>query len=193
MDSTENYGSIIRILRKRSGYSIQNAAKMIQKSAGWLCEVENSVGTSRLSPSEFDRVVDLLGGSKDRHMFKTWIAGMKNQDRVSKIFDGAVLKFIRIKKGLSLTAGARMVGISKGYLSKLETGIAPITLERRNQIMRVYGYSLSSFKNWGTDPNRSKAVPNSFKFEILLHSISPEAADKIFQTALDNQQRQQSA
>ncbi len=185
MASNENYGTIIRILRRRSGLSVQKTAKMISKSAGWLCEVENSVGTCRLREAEFDRIVELLGGSKDRPMFKTWIAGLKNQERSSKVFDGAVLKFIRIKKGWNLTEAARNAGLSKGYLSKLETGLAPITLERRNELMVAYGYSPSSFKNLSTDPVRSKAVPNRFKFKILLQQIPNEQADEIFQSALE--------
>lgn len=186
MDSSENYGIIIRHLRKRSGLSVQKTAKLLGKSAGWICEIENGVGTCRLRPTEFDRAVELLGGSKERHMFKTWIAGLKNQERASKVFDGAVLKFIRIKKGLSLTAAAQKVGISKGYLSKLETGLAAIRLERRNELMHAYGYSPSSFKNLSTDPVRSKAVPNSYKFEILRHQMTDAQAEEFFQPVIQS-------
>src|SRR4030067_3557303 len=135
MDSLDNHGIILRELRKRSGLSIQNAAQMIQKSAGWLCEVENADGTCRLLPSEFDRIIRILGGSDERHMFKTWIANYKNQEKISKFYDGAVIKFIRMKKGFSLSQAAPKVGLSKGYLSKLETGVAPMTLERGCQRM----------------------------------------------------------
>lgn len=193
MDALENHGPLLRELRKRAGISLQNLADKIGRSSGWLSEVENGVGTSRLSSREFDRIVDVLGFTNDRHLFKTWMAGLKNQERASKVFDGAVLKFIRIKKGFSLTAAAKKVGLSKSYLSKLETGSVPMTLERRNELMVAYGYSPSSFKNLSTDPVRSNAVPNSFKFEILLQLITPEAADEIFRAALDNYQRKQSA
>lgn len=193
MDALESHGTLLRELRKRAGISLQILADKIGRSSGWLSEVENDVGTSRLSSREFDRIVDVLGFTKDRHLFKTWMAGLKNQERASKVFDGAVLKFIRIKKGLSLAEAAQKVGLSKGYLSKLETGVVPITLDRRNRLMVAYGYSPSSFKNLSTDPVRSKAVPSSFKFEILLQNISPDAAERIFQAALDEYQRQQSA
>lgn len=193
MNHLENHGIILRTLRKRKDLSIQKAAKMIGKSPGWLCEVETGGGTCRLSPSEFDRIVDLLGGSKERAMFKTWIANFKNQQKISKVYDGAILKFIRLKKGFSLTTASAKLGLSKGYLSKLENGLMPISLDRRIEMMKAYGYSPSSFKNLSTDPVRSKAVPNSFKFEILLQNISSEAAEAIFSAALNNYQRQLSA
>ena len=190
MDQLENHGPLLRALRKRAGISLQILSDKIGRSSGWLSEVENGVGTSRLSSREFDRIVDVLGFTKDRHLFKTWMAGLKNQERSSKDFDGAVLKFIRIKKGLSLRAAALKASVSPGYLCKVEKGKMPVTLHIRNQLMLAYGYSPSSFKNLSTDPVRSKAVPVSFKFDILLQHITPEAADEIFAAALDNYQRQ---
>jgi transcriptional regulator with XRE-family HTH domain len=184
MNSNENYGMIIRLLRRRCGLSIQNAAEKIGRSAGWLCEVENGAGTCRLTSEEFDRIVELLGGSGERYLFKTWVAGLRNQARVSKIYDGAVLKYIRLKRGLSLTTAARLAGLSKGYLSKLETGGAEVKVERRNELMRVYGYSPSSFKNLSTDPARSAVVPDRFKFQILLQTVSMQNAEQIYQEAI---------
>ena len=189
MDQLENHGPLLRELRARAGISLQILADKIGRSSGWLSEVENGVGTCRLSSREFDRIVDALGFTKDRHLFKTWMAGLKNQDRSSKDFDGAVLKFIRVKKGLSLRDAASNAGVSPGYLCKVEKGKMPVTLNVRNQLMIAYGYSPSSFKNLSTDPVRSKAVPVSFKFDILLQHITPEAADAIFAAALDNYQR----
>lgn len=193
METLENHGPLLRELRARAGISLQKLAETIGRSAGWLSEIENGVGTCRLSSREFDRIVDTLGFSKDRHLFKTWMAGLKNQDRSSKEFDGAILKFIRLKKELSLREAASIAGVSPGYLCKVEKGKMPVTLNIRNQLMVAYGYSPSSFKNLSSDPARSKAVPVSYKFDILLQHISPEAADAIFSAALENYQRQQGA
>lgn len=184
MDSLENHGIILRELRRRSEFSVQKAAQMIQKSTGWLSEVETGGGTCRLTSSEFERILKILGGTNFRPMFKTWIANHKNQEKVSKVFDGAVLRYIRVKKGFSLTAAAKQMGFSKGYLSRLETGASPMTLKLRNKIMKVYGYSPSSFKNLSTDPVRSKVVPSKYKFDIFLRALSPEEAEIIFQTTL---------
>ena len=103
-------------------------------------------------------------------MFKTWAATYKNRDRTAKAYDGAVLRFIRLKKGYDL-AKASKLGLSLSYISKIETGAKPVSLEMRNQIMTGYGYSPSSFKNLSTDPVRSKAVPCQLKVEILLHAL----------------------
>lgn len=186
MESLENHGLIIRELRTNLQLSIHKAAGLIEKSAGWLCEIENGKRRSRLSSNEFNRIVEILGGSNQKHLFKTWVASQKNLERNSKIFDGAVLKFIRLKKEFSLSNASKMVEISKGYLSKLETGKAPLTFERRNQIMRAYGYSPSSFKNLATDPVRSKAVPSRFKFQIILQKISSAEAESLFATLIEN-------
>lgn len=59
-----NYGLILKQLRNMSGDSLKSAAKKIGKSVGWLSEVENGRGLSRLKPTEFERIVKLFGGDK---------------------------------------------------------------------------------------------------------------------------------
>jgi transcriptional regulator with XRE-family HTH domain len=186
MDLLENHGIIIRELRTRAGFSVQKTAKMIQKSAGWLSEIESGRGTCRLTSTDFEHVIGILKGTSYRPMFKTWIANHKNQEKISKAFDGAVLKHIRSKKerGLTLTAAAKQVGISKGYLSRLEKGACPMTLKLRIKIMKAYGYNPSSFKNLSSDPVRSKAVPTKYKFDIFLRTLTSEEAEKLFQQVL---------
>ena len=185
MERNSKEGLILRHLRRRIGFSLQKAAALIGKSSGWLSEVENGCGTCRISEDEFNRLVDLLGGSGDRHQFKTWIAAQRNQElRSNRVFDGAVLKHIRVNEGISLKEAAAKLGISKSYLSRLENGACPVSIERRDEMMRAYGYAPSSFKNLSTDPVRSKAVPSRFKFEILLQNLSAEEADRIFQDVL---------
>jgi transcriptional regulator with XRE-family HTH domain len=94
----ENYGVIIRHLRALARMSVRETAQKIQRSIGWLSEIENNSGTARLTESEFDRIVELLEGNKHKAMFRTWVATYKNRERLDKTFDGAVLKFIRIKE-----------------------------------------------------------------------------------------------
>ncbi len=184
MDSLENHGIILRELRRLAELSVQQAAIKIGKSSGWLCEVETGSGRCRLKSSEFDRIVQILDGVQYRSMFRTWVANHKNAERVDKTFDGAILKFIRRKKELSLQTAARLAGVSCGYLCKLENGTKPTSLDLRNRIMTAYGYSPSSFKNFATDPVRSKAVPKEFKFKILKHVLSNEKLDEIYSSAL---------
>ena len=58
----ESYGLIIRHLRLLAGLSVRNTAEKINRSIGWLSEIENSCGTARLTEKEFNRITDLLGG-----------------------------------------------------------------------------------------------------------------------------------
>lgn len=186
MDSLENSGIILRQLRKIAGLSVQNAAQLIGRSSGWLWEIESGSGRCRLTPEEFEKIVQALNGSKHRPMFRTWVANHKNLERIDKTFDGAVLKFIRKKKDITLKQAAKLTGLSCGYLSKMESGSKPIQLEMRNKIMKAYGYSPSSFKNLATDPVRSKAVPKEYKFKIISQILNSEKLDEIYSLALSH-------
>ena len=179
----ENHGLIIRHLRLLAGLSVQLTAEKIGRSKGWISEIENNTGNCKLTESEFNRIVEALEGTKHRSMFKTWAATYKNRDRTAKTYDGAVLRFIRLKKGYDLAAASKLVGLSLSYISKIETGAKPVTLEMRNQIMTSYGYSPSSFKNLSTDPIRSKVVPCQLKLEVLLHALQPEQIESVFNYA----------
>ena len=179
----ESYGVIIQQLRTLAGLSVQNTAKKIGRSKGWLSEVENNSGNSRISELEFNRIVDILNGTKHRPMFKTWAATAKNRDQVARTFDGAVLKYIRIKKEITLLKASKLTRLSVAYISKLETGVKSVSLEIRNSIMRAYGYSPSSFKNLSTDPTRSKVVPVRFKLEILLNVLDIKDLNEVFKFA----------
>lgn len=183
MNDFENYGYIVKCLRKHSGLSVRMFADKIGRSTGWISEVENGVGTARLSDREFNRIVNVLDGTKHREMFRTWVANRNNADRVDRTFDGAVLKYIRKKKGLSIVDAARAAQISKGHLSKLERGLKPFTGELRKQLMLAYGYNPSSFKNLTSDPIRARAVPLVYKLEILLSQMSEMQIENVFEFA----------
>ena len=125
----ENYGLIIRHLRRLAGLSVQLTAKKIGRSNGWISEVENNTGNCKLTESEFNRIVELLDGTRYKSMFKTWVATYKNRDETAKTYDGAVLRFIRLKKGFDLATASKLVGLSLSYLSKIETGAKPVALK----------------------------------------------------------------
>lgn len=188
MSQLENHGLIIRQLRLLKGLSVRNAAIHIGKSIGWLSEIENSIGTARLRESEFHRIVDLLDGKDHRPMFRTWVANHKNLSRINHTMDGAVLKFIRKKKELTLIEAATKIGLSAPYVCCLETGRKPINLRLRNKILAAYGYSPASFKNFSTDPARSKVVPKSYKLKILMQTLSSERLEEIFNLTLPKNQ-----
>lgn len=176
----ENHGLIIRELRKLQGLSVRKAAQKLNRGLGWLSEIENCKGTARLTEDEFDRIVTALDGSRHKNMFRTWVASHLHEERINKTFDGAVLKFIRVKKGLDLQRASELAEISRGYLCKLENGSKPMTLQLRYRIMRAYGYNPKSFKNLATDPVRSKVVPLAYKFKIWLSTLTPEQTEAFY-------------
>jgi transcriptional regulator with XRE-family HTH domain len=183
MDDLENYGFILKCLREHSGLSVRAMAGKIGRSTGWLSEVENGKGLARLPAREFERIVNQVDGAKHRAMFRTWVANHKNAQRVDRTFDGAVLKYIRKKKGLKLEDAAKSSGLSAARLSKLERGVRPLTPELRKRLMLGYGYNPSSFKNLATDPVRSASVPLAYKLEILLGRMAPEQIENVFKYA----------
>ncbi|MCC7405285.1 MAG: helix-turn-helix transcriptional regulator, partial [Bdellovibrionales bacterium] len=99
-------------MRKTQGLSLQQAAEKLNRSAGWLSEVENSRGRSTIDREEFERVIGLLNGDKHRDMFRTWISNQLNLERVDRTFDGAVLKHVRLKQELRLKEAAKKLGMS---------------------------------------------------------------------------------
>jgi len=184
MNPLENHGLIIRKLRKLRGLNVRNAAENIGRSIGWLSEIENGTGTARLTEMEFDRIVTALDGSHHKAMFRTWVATYKKEEDIDKTFEGAVLRHIRLKKEFTLLDASLLTGLSRGYLCNLEMGRKPMTLKIRNQILKSYGYMPKSFKNFATDPVRSKVVPLAYKFKIWLHSLSPEQAENFYSQTL---------
>jgi transcriptional regulator with XRE-family HTH domain len=193
VDTTRHYGLIIKHLREHSGLSVRKLADKIDRSIGWISEIENELGTSRLTDAEFQRIVNILDGGKYRDMFRTWVANHKNSERTDRTFDGAVLKFIRIKKLLKLKDAAGLTGLSSASISKIESGHFIVTTELRNKIMIAYGYSPSSFKNLSTDPVRSKVVPLIYKLEILLKRMSESEIEELYKFAREIKANNQSS
>ncbi len=175
----ENYGIIIRHLRGLAALSVRECALKIGRSTGWLSEIENQSGTARLSESEFNRIVDALEGRQRRTEFKTWVANQRNEARTIRTFEGAVLKFVRKRKGLTLRQASSRIGMSPSRLSKLETGLRPVTLGIRKKIMLAYSCSPSSFKNFLGSSHRIKVVPVIFKIKIALAQFDQHGLEDI--------------
>ena len=124
-------GVILRKLRIINRLTIKEASKKIGKSAGWISEAENAKGATRIYPDELARVLKAYGGDGYRKQFGAWVRA----ERVSKIaseeisFDGAVLKYLRLKVGFNLQQASKRADISSAYLSYLENGQKRLTLK----------------------------------------------------------------
>lgn len=182
-NGSDGYGIILKQLRLKANLNLKECAIKINKSAGWICEVENGRGLSRVNEFEFERIIEALDGSKYRKMFMTWVAVSKNKQNTDRTLDGAVMKHIRLKKRLRLKEASLAVGVSVSRLSQIERGIIPMSFELKNKLMVGYGYTPSSFKNFSKDPLRAKAVPTKFKLEILIKSFTDHQVEELFMAA----------
>jgi transcriptional regulator with XRE-family HTH domain len=187
----EHQGVVLRKLRLLNGFSVKQASKKVGRGVGWISEVENGRGSSRLTPAEFERVVAIYAGEKYRKQFSLWIANAHKATRGDEkmSFDGAVLKYVRTKAGLSLMEAAKELELDKGNLSRIEHGIYPVSSDLRDRMMRVYGYSPASFKNFASEDKRAKSVPVMFKLEILLNRMSDKAIEALFFSAVQIHQQ----
>lgn len=181
MKDNLNYGVILKQLRKHLGLTLAEFSKRIGRSKGWLSEIENGTGRCLIPDEEFKRIVEVVDAEKLRPMFRTWAANHKKFEKVDRSLEGAVLKYVRKKKGLKLAEVAELVGLTSGQLSKVENGRQEPTVELRKKVLEVCGYSPSSFKNLYADPVRSKAVPFRYKLEIILQKLPEEKFEEVFE------------
>ncbi len=181
-----HYGVILRQLRILNKLPIKEAAARIGKSAGWLSEIESSKGSARIHPQEFERIVAAYGGEAHRKQFGIWAARAHKPESASNevSFGGAVLKYLRKKADMPLDAAAKEVGLSACYLSCIETGSKPLPPPLRDKLMRIYGYSPSSFKNFTTEDKRAKNIPVRYKLAVLLKRMDDPKIEKVLGFAL---------
>lgn len=176
-----HYGVVLRQLRILKKLPIKEAARRIERSAGWLSEIENSKGSARIHPAEFERIVAAYEGEPYRKQFGIWAARSHKQDApiLDASFGGAVLKFLRKKAKMPLREAAEEVGLSACYISCIETGSKPLSQPMRDKLMRIYGYSPASFKNFTTEDKRSKNVPVRYKLALLLRQLDEARIEKV--------------
>jgi transcriptional regulator with XRE-family HTH domain len=183
----ENYGVILRKLRELKKLPIKQAAKHLGRSAGWLSEVENGRGNARLSPREFERIVDAFDGEVYRKQFGLWVAKSKSPTSLSSEvvnMNGAILKYLRKKAKMTLAQAGEKVGLSGRTISAMELGKRRIKPDLKDQLTRVYGYSPSSFKNFTTEDKRSKSIPAHYKLGILLKKMDETKIENMLAYAL---------
>ena len=185
-----HYGVILRKLRELNRLPLKQAAKRIERSAGWLSEIENGKGAARIHPQEFERIVAVYDGEIYRKQFGIWVAQANKPAASPKEvqFTGPVLRYLREKLNLSLVGAASQAGVSASYLSYLETGVKPLRNSLRDRLMRLYGYSPASFKNFTTEDKRSKNIPTRYKLGVLLRHLNETEIEKVFAFALTQSQ-----
>lgn len=178
----DHFGIILRKIRTDNALTLKQAATLIQRSTGWLSELESGKPSAKCSQQEFERVVAAYGVKYDPRNYSHLLRSTSESNSENEvILDGAILKYLRTKSGSSLSEAAEKNSFSKGYLSKLENGSKPISKELRDQLLNSYGYKPSSFKNFSTKDKRSEKVPVTYKLNILLHSMTQNQVTQLFQ------------
>lgn len=182
----QQYGVVLKKLRLINQLTIKQAAKHIGRSSGWLSGIENHQSQARLMPEEFERIVQAYGGEAHRRKFGVWVAKAEGRAWTPRhSFGGSVLKYLRKKAGMSLKEVSFQMGLSTGYLSDLENGKRALADSLRDRLMRVYGYSPSSFKNFASEDKRAGNIPPRYKLQALLHSLDDSKVEELFRTALN--------
>lgn len=181
-------GVILKKLRQINKLNLKQAAQKLGRSAGWLSEVENEKGFSRIKPEEFERIVAIYGGEPYRKQFGGWIARSKVGEQKSKTlcFDGSILKYLRNKARLSLRQVSHSSQLSIGHLADIENGHRQASLELRNRLLGIYGYSPASFRNFTSEDKRAANIPIRHKLSIALRQLSDSDIERVFSFAMEN-------
>ena len=177
---------ILKKLREQNKLTLDEAAKLIGKSKGWLSEIENNKGRSVLRPKDYGRIYALYNGDKYKRYFGSWVKKVINENKSqSTTLDGAIYKFLRCHKAkLSLDCASRNIGVSKGYLSKVENGQKQPNKKLKESILKAYEYSPSSWKNFATHGPREKSIPVKYKLNILLKNLKESEFLKVMEFIL---------
>ncbi len=177
-----HYGIILRKLRELNSFTVKQAAKKIGRSSGWISQIENGKGLARLAQDEFERIVTAYNGEPYRKQFGAWIARSKiKESTVDDInFDGSILKYLRRKANLTLEVASKKAEISFGHLSDLENGEKRISENLKNRLLKIYGYSSASFRNFTGEDKRANNIPVRYKLDILLRKLNSTDVEKVF-------------
>ncbi|MFZ4403014.1 MAG: transcriptional regulator [Pseudobdellovibrionaceae bacterium] len=178
-----HYGVILKKLRELKKLTIKQAARQIERSAGWISEIENGKGAARLNEIEFERIVKIYDGEPYRKQFGGWITRSKLALTPSKeiSFDGSILKYLRTKAKMTLAEASTKVGVSYGHLSDIENGEKGLSDELKNRLMIIYGYSPASFRNFTDQDKRANKIPTQFKLDVLLRKLNESEIEKVFE------------
>ena len=181
-----NRGIILLRLRKMNNETLKNVAKRMKKSAGWLSEIEQGRGKARLNDAEFMRIIKIYDGEKHKSKFGSWVTKKTKRHRKTIIcVDGAVFRYLRKKKGYSLEEASSLLKVSTSHLCNMEAGKRTINQKWRIKLLRTYGYSEGSFKNFSTADKRSKSIPPEYKLQIILGIMSNELKEQLLLHALN--------
>ena len=178
-----HYGVILQKLRELNKLTIKQAAQQINRSVGWISQIENGKAAARLNAIEFERIVKVYNGEPYRKQFGGWItrAKLAPPPSIEISFDGSILKYLRTKAKMTLSEASTKVGVSYGHLSDIENGQKGLSDELKNRLVKAYGYSPASFRNFTSEDKRAKNIPTQYKLEVLLKKLDESEIETVFE------------
>ena len=84
---------------------------------------------------------------------------------------GKKIKSLRIEKGMNQGTFAKMLGVSIGYVSQVESGDKCFNLKRLEEVSKIFGKPVAYFVE-GANIDDRKAMEEEVEF--LLRRISPD-------------------
>ncbi len=178
-----NYSVIIKKIRTDKKLTLRQAAKIINRSSGWLSEVENCKQRSVFTQQEFKRIASCYEAENELRKYQLWASTQKHKQEKRSWYEGAIFKYLRLRRGLSLIEASSLINISKSQLSNIEASRRQVDLELRNKILKAYDYKPSSFHNYSNRESRAKSIPTEMRLKLLLRQLGSEGLEKVFNYA----------
>ncbi len=126
----------------------------------------------------------LYNSEKHKQCFGGWVRAKKDKQSEKNVsFDGAIYKLLRKeKRKLTLESAAKKIGISSGFLSKIESSQKIPSNKIRLKLLQVYGYTEKSFRNFYR-PERVCNISIKDKLNIILKSLDECQTKEIYEAA----------
>lgn len=162
----------------QNALTYRQTADRIGRSTGWISGAVN--GKHIIEQAEFDEILLKLNVKKSTKNYASFVAAVVRKNKPKNIdFSGAILRHLREKKDLNLKAVSIATDYSISYLSELETGKKRVPETTRLKLLKLYGCSPGSYKNFCGNDKRADRVPAKYKLEILLNSADETTTKKI--------------
>ncbi len=183
----KNPGVVLQKLRKKNNLKLKEAAKLIGRSVGWLSGIENEAQACRLEELEYQRILRLYNAEDHQKLVHACLSQIRKPDHGGRAiaYDGSILKYLRKKAGKTVIAVASEMECAPSLLSQIENGKRTVRVEMRNHLLRAYGYSPESFKNFYSREKRALNVPARFHLEILLPHLTEQMTLAVFDFAAE--------
>ena len=142
---------ILKRLREINGLTIRQAAEQVGRSIGWLSEIETGSRKCALKVRDREKLMQLYKADKYKRQFGSWLTNAQKETNKQKApsLDGAIYKYLRTEKAkMTLKKVALRLGVSLGYLSKIESNQRTPKKEMKEKMLKLYGYSVNSFRNF---------------------------------------------